>query len=70
VVVNVDSEGHGTVSSSFGGPDQFGSAAADPEMIDGMTDASATRRPQRPWTRSSLSTTASEPVPILAVPTA
>ena len=31
VVVNVDSEGHGSVPSSFGGLDQFGSAAADHE---------------------------------------
>ena len=58
--------------------DQFGGAAADhddgalvpgPEMIDGMTEASATRSPRTPWTRSSLSTTASASVPIRAVPT-
>src|SRR6185437_14909390 len=39
--------------------------------MDGMTDASATRRPARPWTRSSRSTTApvSGSVPMRHVPT-
>jgi hypothetical protein len=29
-------------------------ALVGPETIDGMTEASATRKPRRPWTRSSL----------------
>ena len=39
------------------------------EGIVGMTEASATRRPRVPRTRSSASTTASRPVPIAQVPT-
>jgi hypothetical protein len=41
-----------------------------PEIMDGMTEASATRSPRNPWTRSLLSTTASASAPIFAVPTA
>jgi hypothetical protein len=33
-----------------------------PEIMDGMIEASATRSPRRPWTRSLLSTTASASV--------
>ena len=40
-----------------------------PDVMNGMTDASATRRPSMPWTRSRGSTTASESMPILQVPT-
>lgn len=40
-----------------------------PPMRRGMIDASATRNPRRPWTRSSGSTTASGPMPIRHVPT-
>src|SRR5664279_6179806 len=36
-----------------------------PPMIRGITDASATRRPRMPWTRSSASTTAIGSEPIL-----
>ena len=39
-----------------------------PLGIDGITEASTTRRPSTPWTRHSGSTTASESVPILQVP--
>lgn len=39
------------------------------ETIFGITDASATRRPVRPWTRRSASTTAPAPVPIAQLPT-
>jgi hypothetical protein len=78
VVVNVNSEGmvivlhHLTalISSAARPPIMKAGALIGPEMIDGMTDACAARRPRRPWTRSSLSTTASAPVPIFAVPTA
>src|SRR5579863_906532 len=38
-----------------------------PAMTDGITEASATRSPRSPWTRRSLSTTASASTPILAV---
>jgi hypothetical protein len=41
-----------------------------PVMICGITEASATRRPKMPCTRSSGSTTASLSTPILHVPTA
>ena len=41
-----------------------------PVMIRGMTEASATRKPVRPCTRSWGSTTASLSTPILQVPTA
>jgi hypothetical protein len=40
-----------------------------PRLMRGMTEASATRRPSRPRTRSSGSTTASSCVPIAQVPT-
>ena len=61
MVVNVDSEGHGYVlhhvaaliNSAARPPIMKDGALVGPEMIDGMTDASATRRPRRPWTRSS-----------------
>ena len=36
--------------------------------VEGSTDASTTRKPSTPWTRSSASTTASAPEPIFAVP--
>src|SRR5439155_13251052 len=39
------------------------------ETIDGITDASATRRPRTPRTRSDGSTTASGPTPMRHVPT-
>jgi hypothetical protein len=41
-----------------------------PVMICGITEASATRKPETPCTRSSGSTTASLSTPILHVPTA
>lgn len=41
-----------------------------PVMIRGITEASATRKPKMPCTRSSGSTTASSSIPILHVPTA
>src|SRR5580704_869984 len=41
-----------------------------PVMICGITEASATRKPEMPCTRSSGSTTASVSTPILHVPTA
>jgi len=40
-----------------------------PAVIDGITDASATRNPRTLWTRRFESTTASASAPILAVPT-
>ena len=40
-----------------------------PEVSVGMIEASATRSPSIPWTRSSLSTTAIGSAPILQVPT-
>jgi hypothetical protein len=40
-----------------------------PEVSVGMIEASATRSPARPRTRSWSSTTAIEPTPILQVPT-
>ena len=39
------------------------------EVIVGMIEASAMRRPSMPWTRSQASTTASGPEPIAQVPT-
>ena len=38
-----------------------------PDTIVGNTDASATRKPSRPWTRQVASTTAMPPVPIAQV---
>jgi hypothetical protein len=58
------------ISSAARPPIMKAGALVGPEVIDGMTDASATPRPRSPWTRSSLSTTASGPAPIFAVPTA
>ncbi len=40
-----------------------------PLVIVGITEASTTRRPEIPWTRSRSSTTAMSSLPILAVPT-
>ena len=40
-----------------------------PLMSVGMIDASITRRPPSPWTRSCVSTTASGSLPILHEPT-
>ena len=39
------------------------------EVIEGITEASATRRPSTPWTRSRGSTTARPSTPIRQVPT-
>ena len=44
-------------------------AFVGPVMIRGITDASATRKPVRPCTRSCGSTTASLSTPIVHVPT-
>ena len=40
-----------------------------PDVIVGITDASMTRSPARPWTRNCGSTTARVPLPMAAVPT-
>ena len=40
-----------------------------PPVMEGMMEASATRSPEIPWTRSSGSTTARGSTPILHVPT-
>src|SRR6266403_533422 len=47
-----------------------GAAVPGPVMIRGITEASTTRKPKIPCTRSSGSTTASVSTPILHVPTA
>src|SRR5262249_42451720 len=69
----------GGPAESAGEPETIRRAANSPiitqgafvfaEVIVGMIDASAIRRPSTPWTRRSASTTASRPEPIAQVPT-
>ena len=68
-----------TADTGGGVPARTRSAARSPmimaavfvlaETIDGITDASATRSPRTPRTRSDGSTTASGPTPMRHVPT-
>jgi hypothetical protein len=57
------------MSSDARSPIMTVGAAVLPDGMTGMIDASATRSPSTPRTRSSGSTTASSPVPIRHVPT-
>jgi hypothetical protein len=50
-------------------PIMMDGACVAPAVIDGMTDASATRSPRTLWTLRLESTTASASFPIYAVPT-
>ena len=57
-----------TISAHFS-PIMMVGALVLPLVSVGMMEASATRRPAMPWTRSSESTTAIVSAPILQVPT-
>ena len=56
------------ISAAFS-PIMMEGALVLPEVRVGMIEASATRRPSMPWTRSRSSTTAIGSEPILQVPT-
>ena len=55
------------ISAAFS-PIMMEGALVLPEVSVGMIEASATRRPSMPWTRSRSSTTAIGSEPILQVP--
>jgi len=57
------------ISSAAFSPIMMEGALVLPEVRVGMIEASATRRPSMPWTRSRSSTTAIGSEPILQVPT-
>src|SRR5262249_42539512 len=59
---------HGRIRSAAFSATIITAALMWPPGISGMTEAPATRRPSTPLTRSSGSTTASSPEPILQVP--